>query len=62
MLPTISPSHLQAAALFALFTSILFAVTTKETLRDRLIYFGWAFAAFLGVVLALGWLMRLAHG
>jgi hypothetical protein len=55
-------SHFEAAALFAFFTSVVFAVTTKNTRRERLIYFGWCFAAFLAVVLALGWLMHFAHG
>ncbi len=54
-------SHFQAAALFALLTSIVFAVTSKNTLRDRVVYTSWAFGAFLGVLIALGWLMRLAH-
>ncbi len=55
-------THFQAAALFALFTSVVFAITTKNTMRDRLIYGGWCFAAFLGVVIGLGWIMKLAHG
>ena len=54
--------HFQAAALFALCTSIVFAITTKNTNRERLIYGAWCFAAFLGVVLGLGWLMKLGHG
>jgi hypothetical protein len=54
-------SHFQAAALFALFTSIVFAITTKDSTRERLIYFGWCFVAFLGVVIGLGWLMHFAH-
>lgn len=55
-------THFQAAAIFAFFTSIVFAITTKNTNRDRLIYGAWVFAAFLGVVLGLGWLMKLGHG
>ena len=55
-------NHLEAAAIFAFFTSIVFAIITKDTVRDRLIYFGWCFAAFLGVVVGLGWMMKLAHG
>ena len=55
-------THFQAAAIFALCTSVVFAVTTKNTNRERLIYGAWCFAAFLGVVLVLGWLMKLGHG
>ncbi len=61
-MPQLQPSHFQAACLFALFTSVVFAITSKNTVRERLIYFGWCFAAFLGVVIALGWLMHFAHG
>jgi len=55
-------SHFQAASLFAFFTSVVFAITTKDTARERVIYGAWCFAAFLGVVIGLGWLMRFAHG
>lgn len=55
-------SHFQAAALFAFFTSVVFAVTTKNTVRERVTYCAGCFAAFLGVLIALGWLMHFAHG
>ena len=53
-------SPFEAAALFALFTSIVFA-TTKNTDRERLIYGAWVFLAFIGVIFGAGWLMHLAH-
>ncbi len=55
-------THIQAAAIFALCTSVVFAITTKNTNRERLIYGAWSFAAFLGVVLGLGWIMKAGHG
>ncbi len=55
-------THIEAAAIFALCTSVVFAVTTKNTNRERVIYGAWCFAAFLGVVLGLGWLMKFGHG
>ncbi len=55
-------THLQAATIFAFFTSVVFAVISKNTIRERLIYGAWCFAAFLGVVFGLGWLMRFGHG
>ncbi len=55
-------THFQAAAIFALCTSVVFAITTKNTTRERVTYGAWCFAAFLGVVLALGWVMKLGHG
>ena len=48
-------THLQAATIFAFFTSVVFAVISKNTTRERLIYGAWCFAAFLGVVFVLGW-------
>ena len=55
-------SHFQAATIFALFTSIVFAVVTKNTTRERLTYGAWCFAAFLAVLFVLAWLMKLGHG
>ena len=54
-------SHFEAAIIFALFTSIVFAITTKNTNRERLIYGAWVFLAFLAVIFGAGWLMRLAQ-
>lgn len=55
-------THFQAAVIFAACTSVVFAVTTKNTNRERVIYGLWCFAAFLGVVLGLGWVMKAGHG
>lgn len=52
-------SHLGAALLFALITSIVFAVTSKNTDRDRLLYGAWVFGIFLIVTFGLSWVMRL---
>ena len=54
-------THFEAALLFALFTSIVFAITTKNTDRERLIYGAWVFLAFVGVIFGAGWVMHLAH-
>ncbi len=54
-------THFSAALLFALFTSIVFAITTKNSDRERLIYGAWVFLAFLVVIFGAGWLMRLAQ-
>ena len=54
-------THFEAAVLFALFTSIVFAITTKNTDRERLIYGAWVFLAFVGVIFGAGWVMHLAH-
>lgn len=49
--------HLAAMILFALFVSVVFSVTTKEDLKDRVIYGIKVFGAFLGIGLLLGWVM-----
>jgi len=54
-------SQLAAALFFALVTSVVFAVTTKDTDRERVLYGVWVFAIFGVVTLALGWLMFLGH-
>lgn len=55
-------SHLQAALLFALFTSIVLGVVGRNTDRDRLRYGAYVFGYFIVVIVGLGWLMYLGHG
>ncbi len=50
-------AHFNALLLFAFFVSVVFAVLSKDTPRERLIYGLKVFLAFVGVALALGWLM-----
>lgn len=50
-------NHFQALLLFAVVISIAFAFLTKQTARDRLKYALWAFLAFVGVAVVLGWIM-----
>ena len=52
-------SHFTAAFLFALFTSAVFGVTSKNTDRERLLYGAWVFALFLLITFGAGWLMNL---
>jgi len=47
--------------MFSLFTSVVFAVTSKDNDRDRLLYGLWVFAVFVVVSFALGWVMYLGH-
>lgn len=55
-------SHLQAALLFALFTSIVLGVVGRNTDRERLQYGLYVFGYFLLAVVGLGWLMYFGHG
>ena len=54
-------NHFEAALLFALFTSVVFAVTTKNTDRERLVYGVWTLLAFIAVIFGAGWLMALVR-
>ena len=54
-------SHFTAALLFALFTSVVFAVTGKNTDRERLRYGLWIFLLFLAISLGAAWLMFFLH-
>jgi hypothetical protein len=56
---TIELTHFSAAFVFALFTSVVFGITHRETTRDMLRYGLKCFALFLGGALAAGWAMWL---
>jgi hypothetical protein len=50
-------SHFSAIVTFSVCVSIVFALTTKETGKECLHYAIFLFFSFLGVALALGWVM-----
>ncbi|HEV8524971.1 MAG TPA: hypothetical protein VGQ71_10765 [Terriglobales bacterium] len=52
-------SHFSAAAVFALFASIVFGITQRNTPRDMLRYGAYCFALFVVGTIAGGWLMWL---
>jgi hypothetical protein len=54
---TITLNHFSAAAVFALFASIVFGITHRENTRDMVHYGLYCFAMFLGGVLVAGWAM-----
>ena len=49
--------HLPAMIVFAFLVSVVFGVLSKDTPRERFIYGAKAFGAFVGIALALGWIM-----
>jgi hypothetical protein len=49
--------HFSSMVLFAFFVSIIFAILSKETLRERFRYFFKLFAAFVGLSLVAAWIM-----
>ncbi len=50
-------SHLLLLAIFAFFVSLIFAVVSKDDVREQLRFGGLLFAGFVISALALGWLM-----
>ncbi|HET7205861.1 MAG TPA: hypothetical protein VFI95_04695 [Terriglobales bacterium] len=50
-------SHFSAAILFALFASIVFGITQRNSSRDMIRYGAYCFAMFVGGVIVAGWVM-----
>ncbi|MBI1895652.1 MAG: hypothetical protein HYZ57_19880 [Acidobacteria bacterium] len=61
-MPKVNLSHLEAALLFALFTSIALGIVTKKTDAERIHYGLYCFGAFIATLFGLAWLMKLGHG
>ena len=59
--PIMFVSHFTAAFLFALCTSVVFGVTSKNTDRGRFFYGAWVFGLFLLITLGASWAMYLLH-
>ncbi len=60
-MPKMNLSHFEAAFLFALFTSVVLAIVTKKTDRERLHYGFYVFGCFLAALFGIGWLMYIGH-
>ncbi len=58
---TIQLTHFSAAFVFALFASIVFGITHRETTREMVRYGAYCFVMFLGGVLLAGWAMWLVR-
>jgi len=56
---TITLNHFSAAAVFALFASVVFGITHRENTRDMVRYGLYCFAMFLGGLVVAGWAMWL---
>ena len=55
----LAPSHFTAAVFFALFASVVFAITQRSGMREQVRYGLYCFAMFVGGVLVAGWVMLL---
>jgi uncharacterized membrane protein len=51
------PSHYTAVLLFALFSSVVFAITQRNTPKAMVRYGAYCFALFAGSAIVLSWLM-----
>jgi hypothetical protein len=51
------PSHFAAAVLFALFASVVFGITQRDTSPRMLRYGLYCFVLFVGAAIALSWIM-----
>lgn len=58
---TIQLTHFSAAFVFAVFASIVFGITHRETTREMVRYGLYCFALFLGGLVAAGWAMWLVR-
>jgi hypothetical protein len=50
-------SHFSAAVLFAVFASIVFGITQRNSSREMIRYGLYCFAMFVGGVIVAGWVM-----
>jgi CHASE2 domain-containing sensor protein len=53
------PSHFAAVLLFALFASVVFGITQRETPKQMIRYGIYCFVLFTGSAVALSWIMFL---
>ncbi len=56
---TFTLSHFSAAVIFALFASVVFGITQRNTTMEQIRYGLYCFALFVGGVFAAGWVMWL---
>ena len=54
-----SPSHFSAVVLFALFASVVFGITQRETPQRMLRYGLYCWSLFVGSVIVFSWVMYL---
>ncbi len=54
---TLQLSHFSAALLFALFSSIVFGITQRNSTREMVRYGAYCFSLFVAGVIVAGWVM-----
>jgi len=53
----VHPSHFAAVVLFALFASVVFGITQRDTTRRMVRYGAYCFVLFVGSAIVLSWVM-----
>jgi len=53
----VHPSHFGAVLLFALFASVVFGITQRDTTRRMVRYGAYCFVLFVGSAIVLSWVM-----
>jgi hypothetical protein len=53
----IHPSHFTAVLLFAIFASVVFGITMRDTPRRMIRYGVYCFSLFIGSVIVFSWVM-----
>jgi hypothetical protein len=54
---TLQLSHFSAAVFFAVFASVVFGITQRNTTREMIRYGLYCFVMFVGGVIVAGWVM-----
>ena len=57
-MPKLTLSHFETAVLFALFTSVVMGIVSKQTDKERIRYGFRCFAWFMVALFAIAWAMR----
>jgi len=61
-MPKLTLSHFETAILFALFTSVVLGIVSRQTDRERIRYGVKCFVWFVVALFTIAWTMRLGHG
>ena len=59
---TLNLNHFWRSILFALFSSVILGIVTKQTDRERIRYGVYCFCCFVLALFGIGWAMRILHG
>lgn len=59
---TLDLDHFWTSILFALFSSVILGIVTKQTDRERIRYGAYCFGCFMAALFGIGWAMHFLHG